>query len=319
MPLPPGLPRFPVICGPTAGGKTSLALALADELAARGLGRAQVVSADAFLVYRGLDLGTAKPTLDERRGVPHHLIDVVEPTERYSVHDWLKAAQETIAHILRDGGTPIVVGGTHLYIQALMFGLFEGPEPDPEIRQALAAMPQDQRRRELEHTDPDAAARIHPADERRTIRALEVHRQTGRTISSLQTQWERDNPPPADRVLVGLEWETEALNRRINARVRNMIAGGLVDEARALWESGRLGPQAGEALGYKQLVAHFEGHSSLEDAIERIKIETRRFAKNQRTWLRRLRATPGSVWIDASRGDPPTWARGVVEACVRPD
>ncbi len=316
MPAPDRPPRFPVICGPTAGGKTALALALAHELARRGPGGAQVVSADAFLVYRGLDIGTAKPSVDERAGVPHHLIDVVEPTERFSVHDWLRAAEEAIAQILRDGDTPIVVGGTHLYIQALMFGLFEGPEPDPVIRAQLAAMSGAERRAELERVDPEGAARIHPADDRRTIRALEVYRQRGQSISSLQTQWERGRAPATDRVLVGLVWDADALNRRINARVRAMLEGGLAEEARGLWEAGRLGPQAGEAIGYKQLVAHFEGRCTLEDAAERIKIETRRFAKNQRTWLRRLRATPGSVWIDADEDDPSPWTQRVVEACL---
>lgn len=316
MPPQAPLPRFPVICGPTAGGKTALALAAAREIAARGLGGAQVVSADAFLIYRGLDIGTAKPTLEEQDDVPHHLIDIADPTERFSVHDWLRAAEAAIAQIRRVGDTPIVVGGTHLYIQALVFGLFEGPEPDPAVRAALEALPQAERRRELERVDPEAAERIHPSDERRTVRALEVFRQAGEPISALQTQWARDRGPATDRVLVGLEWEPEALARRINARVRAMVGGGLVEEARGLWEAGRLGPQAGEALGYKQLVAHFEGGRTLEEAVERIKIETRRFAKNQRTWLRRLRATPGSVWIDASAGDGGAWAQHVVDACL---
>ncbi len=318
MPAQDPPPRFPVICGPTAGGKTDLALAVADELARRGLGGAQAVSADAFLVYRGLDIGTAKPSQAERRGVPHHLIDIAEPTERFTVHEWLRAAEAAIAQIMRDGQTPIVVGGTHLYIQALLFGLFQGPEPDAEVRAAIEELAQQERRAELARVDPEAAERIHPSDERRTVRALEVFRQTGRSISSLQTQWAQDRQPATDRVLVGLDWEAESLNRRINARVRAMVEGGLAEEARGLWEAGRLGPQAGEAIGYKQLVAHFEGRCSLEDAVERIKIETRRFAKNQRTWLRRLRATPGSVWLDAEGSGTKEQAQRVVEACLAP-
>ncbi|MFI4898043.1 MAG: tRNA (adenosine(37)-N6)-dimethylallyltransferase MiaA [Phycisphaerales bacterium JB059] len=308
--------RFPVICGPTAGGKTALAVALAQALARAGR-PAEVVSADAYLIYKGLDIGTGKPTTEERAGIPHHLIDIVEPTERFSAHDWLRAAEHAIDDIRGRAALPIVVGGTHLYIQSILHGMFEGPPPDEALRDELRAIPAPERRAELERVDPDAAARIHPSDERRTVRALEVFRQTGTPISELQTQWAGAQPDRSDRVLVGLSWETEAINRRINARVRAMVERGLVEEARGLWASGRLGPQAGEALGYKQLVDHFEGRASLEEAIERIKIETRRFAKNQRTWLRRLRAHPGSVWVDAPSSPPEIHAQSLIPHIVR--
>jgi len=166
-------------------------------------------------------------------------------------------------------------------------------------------MTQAERRAELERVDPSAAQRIHPNDERRTCRALEVYRQTGTPISELQRQWDRERrlrPEAEGAVLVGLDWPAELINRRINARVREMMERGLLEETRGLWEAGRLGPQAREALGYKQLLAHLEGRWSLAEAVEQIKIETRRFAKNQRTWLRRLRTTPGSVWIPMSDG-----------------
>jgi tRNA dimethylallyltransferase len=206
-----------------------------------------------------------------------------------------------------------VVVGTHLYVKGFLEGLFEGPEPDPALRAELAGMDPGARRAELERVDPDAAGRIHPNDERRTVRALEIYRLTGRPISALQGQWDRGGR--ADCVLVGLEWPAEAINRRINARVRAMAEAGLVDEARRLWEAGRLGPTAKEALGYKQLAEHFAGVGTLDEAVERIKIETRRFAKNQRTWLRRLRAIPWALWIDASAIDPAEWAGMVVERC----
>lgn len=301
--------RFPVIVGPTAGGKSDLALALAATFPA------EIVSADAFQVFRGMDIGTAKPAPEVLARVPHHLVDVVEPTEPFSVSQWLPLADAAIADILARGRVPIVVGGTHLYVKALLDGLFEGPPPDPALRTRLQAMPLTELRAELVLVDPAAAARIHPNDQRRTIRALEVYHQTGRPISELQTQWDagasgivvpdRGGRPSSSArhacVLVGLEWEPDALARRINARVREMLDRGLMDEVRSLWGAGRLGTQAREALGYKQLIEHFEGRSSLGDAVEAIKIESRRFAKNQRTWLRRLRTTPGAIWLDGPR------------------
>ena len=307
--------RTPLIVGPTAGGKSSLAVEVCRALAARGQ-PAEIVTADALQVYRGLDVGTAKPTEAERGGVPHHLIDLVDPEsdEPFSLHDWLGAANACIADLDRRGVLPVVVGGTHLYAKSLLDGVFEGPEPDEALRDELRAMEAGERRAELARVDPAAAERIHPNDERRTVRALEVYRLTGTPISELQQQW--DAVKPASRyLLVGLDWPTDAINRRINARVRGMVEGGLVDEARRLWEAGALGGQAGQALGYKQLVAHFEGRCSQAEAIERIKIETRRFAKNQRTWLKRLRRTPGSTWIDATAGDPSEWSQVVVSNC----
>jgi len=295
-------PRFPVIVGPTAGGKSDLAVEVALALRDQHGIPAEIVTADSIQVYRGLDIGSAKPTIDERRGIPHHLIDVVEPTDSFTVDRWLDLAERAIADIKargEKGGVPIVVGGTHLYIKAFLDGLFEGPPADPALREELGAMDPLARRRLLEEIDPAAAARIHPNDIRRTIRALEVYRLTGRPISEHQRQWDSGRGR-TDCVLIGLDWDVPALNRRINARVRAMMARGLLEETRALFESGRLGPQAAEALGYKQLLAYLRGPQTparLEEAVESIKIETRRFAKNQRTWLRRLRATPGSVWI----------------------
>ena len=298
---------IPVIVGPTAGGKTALAVELARALAERGT-PAEVVTADAFQVYRRMDIGTAKPTIDERAGVPHHLLDLVEPDARFTVHDWLARADPLVADLRARGVTPVVVGGTNLYVKAFLDGLFEGPEPSEAIRAELAATPQSARRAELERVDPAAAGRIHPADERRTVRALEVFRQTGTPITELQQQWDRT--PRADTLLVGLDWPVEAINRRINARVRTMMEQGLLDEVGALAPT--LGPQAREALGYKQLLAHLRGEVTLAEAVEKVKIETRRFAKNQRTWLRRLRATPGSVWFDAEAQPPGQIAQSLV-------
>ncbi len=301
------MPRFPVIIGPTAGGKSDLAVEVALRLGG------EVVTADSVQIYRGMDIGSAKPTAAEQRGVRHHLIDLVEPTEAFTVSDWLAAAERVIADIRSRGRVPVVVGGTHLYIKMFLEGMFEGPPPDPAIRDRLRARSAAELRAELERVDPAAAARIHPNDERRTIRALEVYHQTGRPISEHQQQWDRGRGRE-DCVVIGLEWPTEDLNRRINARVRTMMESGLLEEVRTLWSGGRLGAQAREALGYKQLIRHLEGLWTLDEAMEQIKIETRRFAKNQRTWLRRLRTTPGSVWIDAGNMTRETWAERVAAA-----
>lgn len=296
--------RYPVIVGPTAGGKTAVAVELAFAIERAGIGRGEIVTADAFQVYRGMDIGTAKPTVEERRGVPHHLIDLVEPTERFTVHDWLALAEPLIEDIRSRGNVPIVVGGTNLYVKAFLDGMFDGPQPSEAVRASVAAMTQPQRRAELERVDPDAADRIHASDIRRTVRALEVYRETGTPISVLQAQWDADRVARPDAVLVGLDWDVEPLNRRINARVRAMLDAGLIEEARGLWESGRLGEQAREAIGYKQLIPFFEGVVSRAEAVERVKIDSRRLGKQQRTWLRRLSARPGSVWIPATDENP---------------
>ncbi|MBX3388575.1 MAG: tRNA (adenosine(37)-N6)-dimethylallyltransferase MiaA [Phycisphaeraceae bacterium] len=322
---------IPVIAGPTAGGKSALALDLAERI-----GNAEIITADAFQIYTGMDIGTAKPTPAERRGIPHHLLDLRDPRDPtpFTVHDWLRAANAAIADIRSRGKHPIVVGGTHLYIKALLDGLFEGPGADTELREKLRAKGLAALREELERVDPDAARRIHANDERRTIRALEVFHLTGKPISAHQTQW--DSPAPSLREGVGgregsdslspprhpdtstpsfrliiLDWPAELINPRINARVKNMMEAGFLDEVRALHAAGAFAPaanaQAREALGYKQLLAHVEGRMSLEDAIERIKIDTRHFAKTQRTWLKRLRITPGSKSIDAANSPVSEW------------
>lgn len=306
------LQRFPVIVGPTASGKTTLAVSLAHAYAEAAGHRAEIISADSIQIYRGLDIGAAKPTPEERRDIPHHLIDIREPTDAYTVDHWNKDAGAIIDDLRNRETLPIVCGGTHLYIKALLEGLFDAPPPDPNQRAELLAMDTDLRRRELERVDPIAAQRIHPNDIRRTVRALEVYRQTGTPITEHQRQWDR-GAHRSDILLIPLLWPNETLNRRINARVRDMIEQGLIDEARSLWQTGRLGPQAREALGYKQLIKHFEGRAPLDRAIEAIKVETRRFAKNQRTWLRRLSATPGALPIDMSVHDPETAVQLVLQ------
>jgi tRNA dimethylallyltransferase len=306
---------YPVIVGPTAGGKSALGVALAHHL--RGEGHAaEIVTADSIQIYRGLDIGSAKPTLAEREGIPHHLLDLCEPDgPGFTVADWLREAERVIADVRARGGVPIVVGGTHLYVKAFVEGMFDGPGTDEAVRESLRAQGRAALRQELERVDAEAARRIHPNDERRTVRALEVYRLTGTPISAHQAQWDREGRARTDCVLVGLDWPSDLLNPRINARVRTMVERGFVEEVRGLWKAGRLGPQAREALGYKQIADHFEGRCSLDEAIEKTKIETRRFGKNQRTWLKRLRLIPGSVWIDAASAQVEAWV-GVVRRAM---
>ena len=292
--------RVIVVMGPTASGKSALALALA-----RAAGPAvELVSADSMQVYRGMDIGTAKPTTSERSEVIHHGLDLVDPThDGFTVEDWLAHAHAALAAIHARGGVAIVVGGTNLYAKALIEGLFDGPPADPALREELGTWELDALRSELVRIDPVAAERIHRNDRRRTIRAIEVHRATGTPISVLQAQW-RDRPAalPAGWSLVGLSMGVEANNRRINARVRGMRAMGLVDEVRSLLGAGGFGAQAATAVGYRELIAHLHGATREDDAFEAIKIATRQLAKQQRTWLKRFADTPGSTWIDAGDG-----------------
>ena len=299
-----------LIVGPTAGGKTRLSIDLANALPGGG----ECIGCDSMQVYRGMDIGTAKPTPAERAQAPHHLIDIADPAEAgsdgFSVDRWLALANETIADVRRRGKWPIVVGGTNLYVQALLVGLDPVPPPDDALRAELQALDATELRARLERIDPDAASRIHPNDRKRTIRAIEVFKSTGRRLGDLQTQWERPQTRN-DITLIGLEYPPEVINPRINARVKQMIDEGLVDEVQALYNGGRLGPQAREALGYKQIIDHLEGRSTLAEAIEQVKIRTRRFAKQQRTWLRRFRPHQPSNWIDAANCDSQTIAHQV--------
>ena len=304
-----------LILGPTASGKTELAIAIAQRLGG------ECVCADSMQVYRGMDIGTAKPTAAQQAQVPHHLLDLLDPSEEgFSVDRWLALAEEAIEAIRGGGGGgggaalraacggsesrptyPIVVGGTNLYVQALLEGLADGPAPDYELRERLNAADQDSLRGWLERVDPAAAERIHPNDRKRTVRAIEVFERSGRRISDMQQQrqWLRGEPRRDVRI-IGLDFSIEAINRRINARVKAMIEAGLVDEVRRLLAGRGLGRQAAEALGYKQIRASLEGDGDLEAAIEQIRIQTRRFARQQRTWLRRFRAHPRAVWLDAA-------------------
>ncbi len=285
-----------LILGPTASGKTELAIALAERFGG------ECVCADSMQVYRGMDIGTAKPTAAQQAQVPHHLLDLLDPSEEgFSVDRWLTLAGETIEAIRSRSRYPIVVGGTNLYVQALLEGLADGPAPDYEFRERLNSADQESLRAWLERVDPVAAERIHPNDRKRTIRAIEVFERSGRRISDMQQrrQW-LQGEPRSDVRIIGLDFSIEAINRRINTRAKAMIEAGLVDEVRRLLAGRGLGRQAAEALGYKQIKASLEGDCDLAEAIEQIRIQTRRYARQQRTWLRRFRVHPQAVWLDAA-------------------
>lgn len=281
-----------LILGPTAGGKTSLAISLANALPGGG----ECICADSMQVYKGMDLGTAKPTLEEQAQAVHHLVDIADPSEDgFTVETWLKLAEKTVEDIRSRDKWPIVVGGTNLYVQSLLFGLFDGPDCDKEKRDALNAETNTVLQDRLRELDPEAAERIHINDKRRLVRAIEVCEATGHPLSSLQSQWGKPMPRE-DAVMIGLNWQVKTINKRINSRVKTMFNEGLLSEVEGL--QGKLGKQASEALGYKQLLAHLRGECTLEEARERIKILTRRYAKQQRTWLRRFQILPSAYFIE---------------------
>lgn len=292
-------PPVILVLGPTAGGKSALAIALAR--ASNG----ECISADSMQVYRGMDIGTAKPSLLERQGVPHHLMDLIEPSDdSFSVDRWLELCERTVADIRARGGSPIIVGGTNLYVQALLRGMSDAlPAPDEALRARLNELSAEALRARLIEVDPQAADRIHFNDRKRTTRAIEVFERTGTPLSAMHTQWGDADRRPRDAMsplfVIGLDYPVEAINRRINARVKAMIEQGLVEEVRRLHAARALGRNAREALGYRQVIEFLEGRSTLDDAIEQIKIRTRRYAKQQRTWLRRFRAWQPSLWLDA--------------------
>ena len=281
------------IFGCTGCGKGALGRVLAERL------EAEIVSADSMKIYRRMDIGTAKPSATVRARIPHHLIDVAEPSEDFSVARFVELADRAIQTIHGRRRPVLAVGGTALYIKALSEGLFEGPSADEGIRARLKERAQESGpatlHAELRVVDPIAAERIHPNDLRRIVRALEVFELTGKPISALQTQWDNERTV-YDCNFVGLRRELEDQNQRTNLRVRQMIDAGLVDEVRALLTEGPpLSHTARQAVGYAEIIEHLSGKAALAEAVEKIKINTRQLAKSQRTWFKRFRPVH---WID---------------------
>lgn len=295
--------RIIAILGCTASGKGAVARLVARELGA------EILSVDSMKVYRGMDIGTAKPSREQRATVPHHLIDVADPWEPFSAARYVDLADAAVEAAHARGRPVVAVGGTVLYFKCFYHGLFAGPSADPQLRAALRARAAREGvaalHAELARVDPEAAARIHPNDLRRIERALEVYQLTGRPISAFQQQWSQParRRPEWDWTLLGLRREREAGNRRINERVRRMVAAGLVDEVRRLWQDARgMSRQARQAVGYAELIAHFEGRWTFHEAIERIKINSRQLAKHQRTWLKRFTEIR---WTEAGADEGP--------------
>ncbi|HXT40252.1 MAG TPA: tRNA (adenosine(37)-N6)-dimethylallyltransferase MiaA [Candidatus Angelobacter sp.] len=284
-----------LIGGPTAVGKSAVAVALAERI------DGEIVSVDSMQVYRGLDLGTAKPSPSDRRRVPHHLIDVVEVNEPFDAAQFVRLARSAVAQIRQRGRVPILCGGTGLYFKAFLGGLGETPAADAALRAKLEATSLAELLHELEQKDPDTFARIDRKNPRRVIRALEVIRLTGKPFSQLRAVWNslegtrsttfenfRDNVEVVPPRFFGLARSSEDLRARIDARVEAMFARGLVEEAKRLLKQGlEENKTAMQAIGYRQVVEHLRGGRSLDETIELVKVRTRQFAKRQMTWFRR--------------------------------
>lgn len=285
-----------IITGPTASGKSALALALAERIGG------EIIAMDSMTLYRGLDIGTAKPRAEERARVPHHLIDVLDPWESANVAWWLDRANEACVGIRGRGNRPLFVGGTPFYLKALLHGIFESPPSDEGLRQQFEAEAKEKGNEflhaKLAAVDARAAAKLHANDVRRVVRALEVFHLTGKPLSEQQQTWDA---PPAEIPCIAIEWPREVLYERIDRRVEAMIAAGWLDEVRSLMAN-PLGREASQAVGYSELIEHLrEGKPSLDETIALIQQRTRQFAKRQMTWFRSLkscRPVPGTVTAD---------------------
>lgn len=303
------LPPVVVMIGATATGKSKLAVDVALDLLGDGVG-AEIVNADSMLVYRGMDIGTAKPTPDERRGVPHHLVDIIDVTEKASVADFQRLARAAITDIRGRGAIPIVVGGSALYTRAIV-DHFEFPASDAVVRarweEELERVGAPALHARLREVAPASAAKIEPANGRRTVRAFEVMELTGGHAPALpEWTYELENVHQ-----FGLDQERALLDARINERVDAMWAGGLVDEVHALLEDGlRDGVTAIRAIGYRQVVDFLDGHSTQEEAMELTRRATRRFFRKQLGWYRR---DPRITWLDAGSGTNVSTIRASIE------
>jgi len=285
MSTPPALDCW-FLTGPTAAGKTGVGVELARRI------DAEIVSLDSMALYRGMDVGTAKPTPEQRGGVPHHLMDLIEPHEEFSLAAYMEAATRCVGEIKARGREVLFVGGTPLYLKGLLRGVFEGPSADWEFRNRLAEEARqhaaDWLHRRLAEVDPVSAARLHPNDTRRLIRALEVYEKTGRPISAWQRQFDVGRDARTCRVFV-LDWPRHELYARIERRVDEMFAAGLIDEVRGLLSRPQpLGRTARKAVGYREVIEHLAGRCGLAETVELVKRHSRQLAKRQSTWFRGL-------------------------------
>lgn len=290
-------PKLLVLVGPTAVGKTRLSIEIAKAFSC------EIISGDSMQVYRGMDIGTAKITQDEMQGVPHHLIDVLEPEEPFSVAQFQEWSKALIPEIHDRGHLPFIVGGTGLYVESVCYEYqFTEAGVDEAFREAQKCFAAEEGvealHQKLARVDPDSAARLHPNDVRRVVRALEIHHLTGETLSSqLEGQTKQS---PYDLCFIGLTMDRQMLYNRIEQRIDEMIANGLVDEVKGLLDKGYNRDMISmQGLGYKEIAEHLQDGVPLHDAIEKLKRDTRRFAKRQLSWFRRMKDIS---WIDVGDG-----------------
>jgi tRNA dimethylallyltransferase len=301
-----------VLVGPTAVGKSAVAIRLAQQH------RSEIVSADSRMVYRGMDIGTAKPGPADRADVVHHLIDVAAPDEPFSAGRFKILAAAVIERMQREGKVPIIVGGTGLYVKLLLHGLWEGPEADWPFREGLY---EDERRegaghlhQRLKTIDPDSALAIKPQDRSKLVRAIEVYEKTGRPISDHHRE-HRFSEKPYEAILIGLRRSRDDLYRRIEARVDQMMADALVEEVRGLIEKGYSAELPSmKGLGYRQIVGYLKGEYDQAEAVDRLKRDTKHYAKRQFTWFNR---DPSIRWIDLSESEDETEVYNKTEAIVQ--
>ena len=278
--------RLICICGPTASGKTALSVALAKQL------HTEIISADSMQIYRRMDIGTAKPNAEERQGVPHHLLDVCAPGEPFSVARYVELADAAAQDVLSRGMIPVVAGGTGLYMDALIeCSTFSGDETDLSVREKYQRMAAE-RGNEAVHAclarvDPEGAERLHPNNLKRVIRALEVYEQTGMTIDAFNRLHKRPAPKYAALKIGICPAERQTLYDRIDRRVDQMLADGLLEETKRLLDSGALAGTAAQAIGYKELLGYLQGDAPLADCVALLKQRSRNYAKRQLTWLKR--------------------------------
>ncbi len=286
-------PKIIVICGPTASGKTALSIQLAKKI------NGEIVSADSMQIYKDMDIGTAKPSIEEMDGVKHYLIDNVSPTIRYSVANYKKDALNAIEEILKKGKTPIIVGGTGLYVDSLVNGIeYDDLEIDLEYRHQLEREAEEKGLEELYNKaiqiDAEAMKKISPNDKKRIFRVLEIYHSTGKTKTEQEIE-SREKENPYEYVVFAINMDREKLYERINKRVDIMIENGLVDEVKSLINKYDELPTAIQGLGYKEVVSYLNNEITYEEMIEKIKQETRRYAKRQLTWFRRNKQI---IWLD---------------------
>jgi len=281
--------RILILTGPTCVGKTGVSLLIAEYLCT------EIISADSMQIYRGMDIGTAKPSYDERMRVTHHMIDIVEPSERYSAGRYIDDVIPIIKTLHDKGRIPLVVGGTGLYIRAMTRGIFEAPSADPMLREYLKELEESSPGilyEKLQELDPDKASRIKPGDLRRIIRALEVILKTGSPMSVLERKFTK--PLPYDFIKIGLTRQRRELYRMIEERVDEMFEQGLVEEVKRLLDKNPSETPM-QAIGYKEVIGYLRGEQSLEETKHLIKKATKRYAKRQFTWFRK---EPDIQWVD---------------------